>query len=92
MLLRRPPPGSVLSIVSGKLCVFERRRLICFSAGDSVTVEMHQQPGDRTCANEAIGGAHYGPVIVRYTLLNLQPNLRIFLGLHVSVLTISVRA
>ena len=33
-------------------------------AGDQVTVEMHQQPGDRTCANEAIGGAHYGPVII----------------------------
>ncbi|KAF5369054.1 hypothetical protein D9758_002941 [Tetrapyrgos nigripes] len=32
--------------------------------GDSVTVEMHQQPNDRSCANEAIGGAHYGPVIV----------------------------
>jgi len=25
---------------------------------------MHQQPGDRTCSNEAIGGSHYGPVIV----------------------------
>lgn len=25
---------------------------------------MHQQPGDRSCSNEAIGGAHYGPVIV----------------------------
>jgi cellulase len=25
---------------------------------------MHQQPGDRSCTNEAIGGAHYGPVIV----------------------------
>ncbi|KAL3425869.1 glycoside hydrolase family 61 protein [Phlyctema vagabunda] len=33
-------------------------------AGSTVTVEMHQQPGDRSCANEAIGGAHYGPVIV----------------------------
>ncbi|KIK68802.1 carbohydrate-binding module family 1 protein [Collybiopsis luxurians FD-317 M1] len=30
--------------------------------GDSVTVEMHQQPNDRSCANEAIGGAHYGPI------------------------------
>ncbi|KAI0792266.1 glycoside hydrolase family 61 protein [Abortiporus biennis] len=30
--------------------------------GDSVTVEMHQQPGDRSCANEAIGGDHYGPI------------------------------
>lgn len=34
------------------------------TAGDAITVEMHQQPNDRNCANEAIGGAHYGPVIV----------------------------
>ena len=34
------------------------------TAGDEVTVEMHQQPGDRSCANEAIGGDHYGPVQV----------------------------
>ncbi|KAM0322514.1 hypothetical protein ACHAQA_009360 [Verticillium albo-atrum] len=33
-------------------------------AGGTVTVEMHAQNGDRNCANEAIGGAHYGPVIV----------------------------
>ncbi|KAB5546887.1 glycosyl hydrolase family 61-domain-containing protein [Coniochaeta sp. 2T2.1] len=33
-------------------------------AGSTVTVEMHQQPGDRSCGSEAIGGAHYGPVIV----------------------------
>jgi len=33
-------------------------------AGDTVTVEMHQQANDRSCANEAIGGAHYGPVMV----------------------------
>lgn len=25
---------------------------------------MHQQNGDRSCRNEAIGGAHYGPVMV----------------------------
>lgn len=25
---------------------------------------MHQQPNDRSCSNEAIGGAHYGPVMV----------------------------
>ncbi|KAF1958930.1 hypothetical protein CC80DRAFT_558511 [Byssothecium circinans] len=36
-------------------------------AGDTVTVEMHQQPGDRNCKNEAIGGSHYGPVIVYMT-------------------------
>ena len=34
------------------------------AAGETVTVEMHQQPGDRSCKNEAIGGAHYGPVTV----------------------------
>ncbi|KAH6624191.1 glycosyl hydrolase family 61-domain-containing protein [Chaetomium sp. MPI-SDFR-AT-0129] len=33
------------------------------AAGSTVTVEMHQQNGDRSCANEAIGGAHYGPVM-----------------------------
>jgi len=33
-------------------------------AGGTVTVEMHQQPGDRSCSSEAIGGAHYGPVMV----------------------------
>ncbi|KAK0612596.1 glyoside hydrolase family 61 protein [Bombardia bombarda] len=31
-------------------------------AGSTVTVEMHQQPGDRSCGSEAIGGAHWGPV------------------------------
>ncbi|THG95085.1 hypothetical protein EW026_g6504 [Hermanssonia centrifuga] len=30
--------------------------------GDQLTVEMHQQPGDRSCANDAIGGDHYGPI------------------------------
>lgn len=34
------------------------------AAGDTFAVEMHQQPGDRECSNEAIGGAHYGPVMV----------------------------
>ncbi|TFK37374.1 glycoside hydrolase family 61 protein H [Crucibulum laeve] len=34
------------------------------NAGDTVTVEMHQQNGDRSCANEAIGGAHHGPLTV----------------------------
>ncbi|KAI0020440.1 carbohydrate-binding module family 1 protein [Xylariomycetidae sp. FL0641] len=33
-------------------------------AGSTVTVEMHAQPGDRSCSNEAIGGSHYGPVNV----------------------------
>lgn len=25
---------------------------------------MHAQPGDRSCKNEAIGGNHFGPVII----------------------------
>lgn len=33
-------------------------------AGDTIAVEMHQQSGDRDCATEAIGGNHYGPVMV----------------------------
>ncbi|KAK7756727.1 hypothetical protein SLS62_001168 [Diatrype stigma] len=33
-------------------------------AGSTITVEMHQQPGDRSCANEGIGGNHFGPVLV----------------------------
>ncbi|KAI1146791.1 carbohydrate-binding module family 1 protein [Nemania diffusa] len=33
-------------------------------AGSTVTVEMHQQPGDRSCASDAIGGDHFGPVAV----------------------------
>ncbi|KAK0634017.1 glycosyl hydrolase family 61-domain-containing protein [Immersiella caudata] len=36
-------------------------------AGSTVTVEMHQQPGDRKCGSEAIGGAHWGPVQVYLT-------------------------
>ncbi|CAK7216921.1 hypothetical protein SEUCBS140593_003029 [Sporothrix eucalyptigena] len=35
--------------------------------GGTVTIEMHQQPGDRNCKNEAIGGAHYGPVMAYMT-------------------------
>ncbi|KAL2142914.1 hypothetical protein VTI28DRAFT_622 [Corynascus sepedonium] len=34
------------------------------NAGDEFIVEMHAQPGDRSCANEAIGGNHFGPVLV----------------------------
>ncbi|KDQ06892.1 carbohydrate-binding module family 1 protein [Botryobasidium botryosum FD-172 SS1] len=33
-------------------------------AGAKVTVEMHQQPGDRSCSEEAIASSHHGPVIV----------------------------
>jgi lytic cellulose monooxygenase (C1-hydroxylating) len=33
-------------------------------AGETVTVEMHQQPNDRDCTKEALGGNHFGPVMV----------------------------
>ncbi|EUC45358.1 carbohydrate-binding module family 1 protein [Bipolaris oryzae ATCC 44560] len=34
-----------------------------FAAGDTVTIEMHQQFSSRDCKTEAIGGAHWGPVL-----------------------------
>jgi cellulase len=34
------------------------------AAGETVTVEMHEQPGARSCSSPAIGGNHYGPVMV----------------------------
>lgn len=34
------------------------------AAGSTITIEMHAQNGDRSCANPAIGGNHDGPVIV----------------------------
>ncbi|KAK7518579.1 glycoside hydrolase family 61 protein [Phyllosticta citriasiana] len=34
------------------------------TAGDTLTVEMHQQDGDRSCSTDAIGGNHYGPVLI----------------------------
>ncbi|KAK6529960.1 hypothetical protein TWF281_009110 [Arthrobotrys megalospora] len=37
------------------------------NAGGTVIVEMHAQFNDRNCANEAIGGQHYGPVMVYIT-------------------------
>ncbi|KAH8794624.1 glycoside hydrolase family 61 protein [Hyaloscypha finlandica] len=30
------------------------------SAGGNMTAEMHAQPGDRSCSNQAIGGNHFG--------------------------------
>ncbi|TDZ18310.1 putative endo-beta-1,4-glucanase D [Colletotrichum orbiculare MAFF 240422] len=42
-------------------------RKCAVKAGSSVVVEMHQQPSGRSCAEEAIGGAHYGPVLAYLT-------------------------
>ena len=65
-LTRTLPLGFVLSMVSScfKIFSFSFDLGLHFTAGDQLTVEMHQQPNDRTCANEAIGGDHYGPINV----------------------------
>ncbi|CAN9359010.1 glycoside hydrolase [Alternaria alternata] len=34
------------------------------AAGGSLTVEMHAQPNSRSCSQPAIGGNHYGPVLI----------------------------
>lgn len=34
------------------------------TAGSQITVEMHAQPNDRVCTKEAIGGNHFGPVMI----------------------------
>ncbi|CAG8977759.1 hypothetical protein HYALB_00010980 [Hymenoscyphus albidus] len=33
-------------------------------AGSKITVEMHAQPNDRACSHEALGGNHFGPVMI----------------------------
>jgi cellulase len=53
------------------------------AAGGTVTIEMHQQNGDRSCASEAIGGAHYGlSTHVLHAPLTLTPH-RSCSGLYV---------
>ncbi|KAF8653235.1 hypothetical protein AX16_004064 [Volvariella volvacea WC 439] len=67
--VRAPQSNSpVTSVTSADLACNAGSRAtsgICtVNAGGKVTIEMHQQPGDRNCAIEAIGGNHDGPVIV----------------------------
>ncbi|KAF5378744.1 hypothetical protein D9615_007007 [Tricholomella constricta] len=67
--VRTPPSNSpVTSVTSADLACNVNAASsagVCqVKPGDDVTVEMHQQPGDRACRNEAIGGNHYGPVLV----------------------------
>ena len=63
-LTRTLPLDFVLSMVSSCLRIFYFSSDFGFHfvAGDQLTVEMHQQPADRSCANQAIGGDHYGPI------------------------------
>ncbi|KAG8806491.1 hypothetical protein FRC18_006065 [Serendipita sp. 400] len=67
--VRKPASNSpVTSVTSGDVACNASPAaspgLCTVPAGSSVSVEMHQQPGDRSCSNEAIGGNHDGPVIV----------------------------
>jgi len=64
--VRQPPSNSpVTDVMSADIAcnagTSPMRGLCPVKAGGTVTVEMHQQM-DRSCSNEAIGGAHYGPV------------------------------
>ncbi|KAK4175190.1 family 61 putative glycoside hydrolase [Triangularia setosa] len=66
---RLPPSNSPVTNVGGRdfVCNAGTRGVTgkCPArAGGTVTIEMHQQTGDRSCSQEAIGGAHYGPVQV----------------------------
>ncbi|KAL1838450.1 hypothetical protein VTJ49DRAFT_2647 [Mycothermus thermophilus] len=68
--VRMPPNNSPVTSVSSSdmACNVGGSRGvsgICeVNAGADFTVEMHAQPNDRSCASEAIGGNHFGPVMV----------------------------
>lgn len=54
--------NNTISIPPLVLC--NRQWLTLDPAGTSLTVEMHAQPGARSCSQPAIGGNHYGPVLI----------------------------
>ncbi|KAG8935313.1 hypothetical protein FRC01_003065 [Tulasnella sp. 417] len=58
------PIGSTASNIACNSPASPAQGKCTVSAGSTVGVEMHQQPGDRTCTTEAIGGNHDGPVII----------------------------
>jgi cellulase len=75
LLASHPPTCSVVAdqplhqaFAKLLVCIFSHRvfktSLTNHTAGSSLTVEMHAQPGDRKCSQPAIGGNHYGPVMV----------------------------
>lgn len=49
-------------------------RLNIIAAGDTVTVEMHQQPNDRSCANDAIGVSLHRKLVTADGLNDQQGN------------------
>ncbi|QRW03289.1 glycoside hydrolase family 61 protein [Ceratobasidium sp. AG-Ba] len=67
--VRKPASNSPVTSVSGSdiACnagAASTSGICSVAAGSTVSVEMHQQPGDRSCSNEAIGGNHDGPTII----------------------------
>ncbi|KAK5652929.1 hypothetical protein OQA88_9408 [Cercophora sp. LCS_1] len=68
--IRMPPNNSPITDVSSPSLTCNTNGAtgvagLCeVSAGDPFHVEMHAQPGDRSCASPAIGGNHFGPVII----------------------------
>jgi lytic cellulose monooxygenase (C1-hydroxylating) len=65
---RGPKSQSGVCEVAGKprrpTFIYPKRDANTTLAGESLTVEMHAQPGERSCSQPAIGGNHYGPVMV----------------------------
>jgi len=58
------PVGTTSADLACNVAASSSPNVCSIKPGDKVTVEMHQQPGQRSCANEAIGGNHFGPVLV----------------------------
>ncbi|KAK3357965.1 glycoside hydrolase family 61 protein [Lasiosphaeria hispida] len=70
MCVRLPPNNSPVTAVTGAdmACNVGGAKGVAglceAAAGETFTVEMHQQPNDRSCGSDAIGGNHYGPVMI----------------------------
>jgi len=66
--VRKPNSNSPISVSSSDMncnaAASSAPNTCPVKAGDTLQVEMHQQAGDRNCANEGIGGQHYGPIMI----------------------------
>jgi len=65
--LRKAASNSPIAIDSSNLACNQATnsaKVCTIAPGDLVTVEMHAQHNDRSCANLALGGNHHGPILV----------------------------
>ncbi|TFK26138.1 endoglucanase II [Coprinopsis marcescibilis] len=65
--LRTPASNNPISLSQSQLACNQATNSpnVCtIKPGDKVTVEMHQQPNQRSCRNEALGGNHFGPILI----------------------------